>query len=200
MDIYSYLYRMGDNGRFKKGQTWRTPKLHWDKEWLNQKYTIEGLSTTEIAEITGCNHRTISFWMKKNGINGRSVSESRKLKHWGLTGKDNPMFGKVGKLNGNWKGGLTPERQIFYASDEWKKTVKAVFIRDNFSCANCGQTHMDKKHPLHIHHIVSFQIKSLRTNMDNLVVLCKTCHDWVHSKKNINKKYIKTYEQFKHEK
>ena len=74
--------RMEDNGRFKKGQTWRIPKLHWDKEWLNQKYTIEGLSTTEIAEITGCNHRTISFWMKKNGINGRSVSESRKLKHW----------------------------------------------------------------------------------------------------------------------
>ena len=200
MDYYYYLCIMKKDGRFKKGQTWRTPKLHWDKDWLTQKYIVEGLSTTEISLITQCNHRVISFWMKKHGIKGRSISESRKIKHWGQSGENNPMFGKNGELNKNWKGGITPERHLFYVSEEWKNAVKEVFIRDKFLCVNCGQTHKDKKHPLHVHHIVSFQIKSLRANTDNLIILCKTCHDWVHSKKNTNKKYIKTYEQFKIEK
>jgi hypothetical protein len=191
---------MKEDGRFKKGQTYRTPKLHWDKEWLNQKYTIEGLSTTEIANITNCNHRVISFWMKKHGIKGRSVSEARKIKKWGQYGIENPMFGKTGDLNGNWKGGITPERQLFYISEEWKKAVKETFIRDNFICVKCGQTHKDKYHPLHIHHVVSFKTSELRTDINNLVILCKDCHNWVHSKKNTNKQYIKTYEQFKIEK
>ena len=191
---------MKNDGRFKKGQTWRTPKQHWDKSWLIQKYIIEGLSTIEIANISGCNYRTIVFWLKKHGIKSRTNSEIRKLKQCGLFGEDNPMFGRNGDLNPNWKGGITPERQSFYVSEEWKNAVKEVFIRDNFACVICGQTHKDKNHPLHVHHIVSFRIESLRADPNNLILLCKTCHNWVHSKQNINKQYIKTYEQFKNEK
>ena len=188
---------MENNGRFKKGEHWRQNKPHWDKDWLIQKYVTEGLSTVEIAEISGCRHTNISYWMKKHGIKGRTISDARKIKYWGQSGESNPMYGKNGILNQNWKGGITPERQSFYISSEWKNAVKEVFVRDNYLCVNCGETHRDKKHPLHIHHIVSFQIKSLRTNVNNLILLCKDCHNWVHSKQNTNKQYILTYEQYR---
>lgn len=185
------------NTQFKKGEHWREHKPHWDKTWLEQKYLNENLSTTEIALLAGCTHKNISFWMKKHGIKGRSVSDARKIKYWGSKGEANGMYNVRGKNNPNWKGGISTERQDFYNSLEWKESVKFVFRRDNFVCQNCGQTHMDKKHPLHIHHIVSFKIKSLRADTNNLILLCKTCHDFVHSKKNINNKYIRTYEQYK---
>jgi hypothetical protein len=94
----------------------------------------------------------------------------------------------------NYKGGLSPERQSFYCSMEWIDVVKKVWKRDNAICQNCGKCHNTEKNRgnFHIHHIVSFQIKELRSDLSNLVLLCKECHRWVHSKKNINKKFIKT--------
>jgi hypothetical protein len=105
--------------------------------------------------------------------------------HWlkGVTGKDHP----------NFKGGLTPERQSVYSSEEWCNVVKQVWKRDNSICQNCGKHHNTElnRGNFHIHHIVSFQIRELRTELSNLVLLCKECHKWVHSKKNTDKKFIK---------
>jgi len=105
--------------------------------------------------------------------------------HWlkGVKGKNNP----------SWRGGLTPERQSVYSSKKWVKAVKIVWKRDNAICQNCGKKHNDNKNrgSFHIHHIVSFQNKSTQTEPSNLILLCRKCHLWVHSKKNINKKFIK---------
>lgn len=105
--------------------------------------------------------------------------------HWlkGITGKEHPSY----------KGGLTPERQSVYSSEKWCEVVKQVWKRDNAFCQNCGKHHNTEKNRgnFHIHHIISFQIKEHRTELDNLVLLCKECHKWVHSKKNINQKFIK---------
>lgn len=187
---------MNKDTKFKRGQHWRKPKPFWNKEWLIQKYLIECLSTTEIAEISGCNHRNISFWMKKHNIKGRSISESRKVKYWGQSGEDNPMWNKKGELNKNWKGGITEDRQLFYVSQEWKKTCSGVWKRDNATCQRCEIKECEGV-PFHIHHIVSFKQKEIRGEINNLILLCKICHDWVHSNKNINKEYILTYEQYK---
>lgn len=94
----------------------------------------------------------------------------------------------------NYKGGLTPERQSFYSSIEWVDLVKQVWSRDNATCQNCGKHHNEaaNRGTFHIHHIISFQIRENRSELSNLILLCDKCHRWVHSTKNINKKYIKT--------
>lgn len=104
--------------------------------------------------------------------------------HWlkGIKGKKHPC----------WKGGLTPERQKVYSSLEWVEAVKKVWKRDNAICQNCGKHHNTEENRgnFHIHHIISFQNRATRTKVDNLILLCKKCHIWVHSKKNTENKFI----------
>ena len=99
---------------------------------------------------------------------------------------------KESKDHLNWLGGLTPERQSVYSSKKWVNAVKAVWKRDNAICQNCGKHHNTEQNRgnFHIHHIITFQNRSTRTKVDNLVLLCKKCHKWVHSKNNINNKFI----------
>lgn len=47
------------------------------KKWLNQKYHKEKLATTTMAEILGCDPSTIQYWMKKHGIEIRTMSEAK---------------------------------------------------------------------------------------------------------------------------
>ena len=92
----------------------------------------------------------------------------------------------------NWKGGITPERQSVYASREWAEAVKAVWSRDNAICQRCGKNHNDgsNRGTFHIHHIASFRHKERRCDPENLILLCRPCHLWVHSRKNINGQFI----------
>lgn len=93
----------------------------------------------------------------------------------------------------SWKGGVTPERQSVYSSKEWVNAVKQVWKRDNAICQNCGKKHNDKKHrgTFHIHHLLPFaEYDNLRCNADNLVLLCKECHLWVHSNENKENKFL----------
>lgn len=92
-----------------------------------------------------------------------------------------------GAVHPNWKGGLTPERQAFYCSLEWKACVVAVWKRDDATCQRCKLDHRSVLRGtigFHIHHIDSFSIRDRRACVDNLVLLCAGCHKWVHSNKN----------------
>lgn len=182
--------------QFKKGQTWRIRQPHWDKCWLENKYHNEKMSIPEIAKICNCTDSNISFWLKKHGIKGRTLSEARAIKYWGSEGDKNGMYGVKNEKNPNWKGGISSERAKFYSSEDWKKVVPIIFKRDNYLCQKCGTTHKNKDNALHIHHIVSFKEKELRCNTSNLILLCQKCHSWVHSKKNTSKEFILTKEQF----
>lgn len=178
-----------NRGQFEKGFTWRKPKPYWGREWLYNEYIILGKSSTEIAKEQGCLDTNICYFLAKLDIDRRSVSETRKIKYWGLPGVDNPMWGRKGELNPRWLGGITPERQSFYISQEWKTVCSKVWKRDNATCQRCGI----KKNtgiPFHIHHVKSFKDKELRADADNLILLCKYCHQWVHSKENKNNEYI----------
>lgn len=95
----------------------------------------------------------------------------------------------------SWKGGISPERQQVYSSVEWVSSVKEVWKRDNAICQKCGKHHNEEQNRgnFHIHHIVSFMVKELRTEVDNLILLCRPCHLWVHSNENINKDFIREY-------
>lgn len=64
---------------------------------------------------------------------------------------------------------------------EYTKWRKAVYERDNYTCAICGQV----GGKLNAHHIKPFsKYKELRTSLENGITLCETCHKRVHKEKN----------------
>jgi mannose-6-phosphate isomerase-like protein (cupin superfamily) len=175
--------------QFKKGQHWREKKPYWDKDWLINQYLTLKKSSQQIASEQGCGDHNIQYFLKKHKIPTRSVSEVRKIQHWGSIGADNPMFNRKGELSPNWKGGISLERQAFYSSSEWKSVCRLVWKRDNYSCKRC-LIKSDQGVPFHIHHIVSFKNKELRSDPKNLLLMCEVCHHWIHSKKNVDGKYV----------
>ena len=197
--------------------------MEFTKEWLENEYVANKRTCNDIAKEVGRDAKTVWAWLKKyeiqtrprggdsssgsfqKGTNlwiGRKHKDSTKEKirqarlkdghvpylqngvHW-LKNEEN--------VHPNYKGGISPERQAFYSSEEWANAVKAVWQRDMAICQNCNKNHNGSRNEgaFHIHHIISFKSKENRSNVDNLVLLCKGCHNWVHSRKNINKKFIK---------
>ena len=192
-----------DNGRFlkgvhsspctefKKGQHWRMKQPFWNKEWCIENYIVKKRSSREIADEFGVTDAAILHWLKKHGIERRDVSEARKVKKWGLVGIDNPMWNKRGELNPRWQGGITPERQSFYTSEEWKIACSFVWRRDDAICRRCKLDKRDSADmPFHIHHIRGFADKNLRADPNNLILVCEVCHHFIHSKENVNDEYI----------
>lgn len=174
---------------FKNGQHWRTPKPYWEKDWLSTEYTIKEKSAEQIADENNCTSANIFYFMNKFGIPARSMSEIRSNKYWGITGEQNGMYGRCGEDNPNWKGGISPERQGFYASPEWAYAVKMVWEKDKATCVRCG-AYKTNDIQMHIHHIITFAVEDMRCELDNLMLTCKKCHNWIHSKKNIYEYFI----------
>lgn len=56
-------------------------KQYQDPAWLNQKYHVEKLNTSKMAELAGVDRVTIGNWMKLFGIPMRTQSEARSLSH-----------------------------------------------------------------------------------------------------------------------
>lgn len=102
------------------------------------------------------------------------------------------MAGRTGAANPHWKGGVTPERQEFYRSAEWKAACKAVWARANAKCEWCDLAYREvrKTQKFHVHHIVSFAVRELRAEVSNLVLLCPDCHRFVHSRANTERKFL----------
>lgn len=175
------------DGRFKPGQHWRPHMPYWDRDWLVAEYLTKQRSCAAIGGDFGVTGEAIMAWLRRHGIPRRSMSETRAIKRWGLEGESNPMFGRIGSDNPNWKGGVTPERQAFYASLEWRRAARTVQARDKGICRRCGA---NAKGSSALHHVIPFGNTSHRASADNLVTLCKVCHDFVHSKANVTGELI----------
>lgn len=178
------------DGKFKKGTHWRDPKPYWQREWLVAEYVTKGRSAAEIAKEQGCGCNNILYWIRKHGIETRTTSQSRTVKHWGASGPKNPMYGRVGDGNPNWKGGVAPERQKVYSRHEWKVIKRAVFERDRHCCRRCGcapSGHKNKQ----THHIRGWaRYPLLRLQMDNIITVCAPCHRWIHSSENVKREFL----------
>jgi len=173
------------NGQFSPGHHWRKHQAFRDRDWLVRNYVDLERSTGDIAAEFGTTDGAILFWLRKHDIPRRSISGARAVKRWGASGADNPMWNKRGELNPRWIGGVTPERQAFYTSDEWKRACSAVWKRDGARCRRCSLHRSEQPDmPFHIHHIVSFADANLRADPTNLVLLCEPCHHFVHSRAN----------------
>lgn len=180
-----------NSGQFKKGQHWREHVVFREKDWLIENYVLKKRSAGEIAAEFSVTDAAILFWLRKHGIQRRTVSEARGFKHWGLSGSDNPMWNRLGELSPRWLGGVTAERQAFYASQEWKSVCSEVWKRDKATCQRCGLVRdTDLGIPFHIHHVTSFAVKALRAEASNLLLVCEPCHQWIHSRRNVNREYL----------
>lgn len=103
------------------------------------------------------------------------------------------LKGKPPSANGRWLGGVTPERQTFYRSPEWKAACVLVWHRADAKCERCGKDHrlIDRaEESFHVHHIVSFAVRELRAVPSNLALLCEDCHRWVHGKANTGLEFL----------
>lgn len=207
---------------------WQRQQKPATKEWLYQKYIVEGLNCTEIAKIVNRDSKGVWNWLKGYGIPTRprgghtspgafkkgqpSAFRGRKLteEHKQAVREARQKDGRIPALiNGkhwlhvytdrkpaSWKGGITPERQVLYASAEWKEAVKTVWERDNGICQRCNldarSVHGKKlrSRTFCIHHKISFMCKEERVNTANLVLLCRPCHLWVHSNANVGKEFL----------
>jgi len=166
-----------NKGRFKKGWHWRPRRPYWDRKWLAHEYIDLKRSAADIAAQFSVHENAILFWIKKHGISTRSMREIRADKHWGSVGKKNPMYGRCGVLNPNWKGGYTPLRQAIYTSLEWKRFARQIRKRDK-TCRLCGADEQ-----LEIHHIEPFSLAPLLVMfIGNAILLCEKCHRKIYGK------------------
>jgi hypothetical protein len=199
------------------------PKRPVTNDWLYQKYIVERLDCVQIGKLVDRDSKTVWKWLRDANIPTRKRGASENLLHatkQGMLGKTHSpetreklrqarlkdghvpylkngvhhLKGKKGADTPNWKGGVTPDRQFVYGTQEWKDAVKTVWKRDNATCQRCGLRHKVAKQQqitFDIHHIVSFAVVELRCEPSNLVLLCEPCHYWVHSGENITKEFLK---------
>jgi hypothetical protein len=179
------------NGQFAKGSHWRPPQPFREADWLEREYVQLKRSAGDIAREFGVGDTAIHFWLKRHSISTRSVSEARALKHWGAAGSANPMFGKRGPEVPSWRGGCTPERQAFHGSQEWADASMAVWRRDAGTCRRCAlNANGASDTKFDVHHIVPFAVREMRATVSNLVLLCRPCHRFVHSKRNAGREHL----------
>ena len=177
-------------GRFEKGTHWRPRKQHWDAAWLLEQYVTLGRSTGEIAAECECTDANILYWLDRHQIVRRDISQARAIKHWGLSGEANPMHGRTGSANPRYVDGSSPERQRLYAQGDGKAFLREILERDGYHCRRCNAPKTKPK-SLHVHHLKPWAgNETLRFDAANALTLCRTCHSWVHSRKNISREFL----------
>ncbi|HDR8172030.1 TPA: HNH endonuclease [Bacillus thuringiensis] len=99
-----------------------------------------------------------------------------------FSGKNNPMYGKqrFGKENPNYNPDKTDEDRnngrLIEGYGIWRRKV---YERDNFICQCCGYS---KGGTLIAHHLDGYSwCVEKRTDVDNGVTLCETCHNKFHA-------------------
>jgi hypothetical protein len=94
----------------------------------------------------------------------------------------------IRKLQDPWVKGFWYQIGRKGRFNSWKDFV---LNRDNYQCILCGC-----KDKLHIHHIIP-RHKGGKDRDDNLVTLCKNCHDMIHklNEKEFNK-YVKKFQSY----
>lgn len=132
-------------------------------------YVEHERATTEIAIKLGVTHTAINTWLKDSGVQLRKNPTRRtrlKLRNANL-----------GDKRYNWKGGITGEQIRKRNSMLMAEARRACFARDNYTCKACNQS----GGKLNAHHIWPFhRFPEKMYDVNNLVTLCKCCHDDFH--------------------
>ncbi len=178
------------SGRKKGLKTVVGNGFYRDSDWLKQQLD-QGLQADEMAQLAGCSIESIKKWVYKHGLSLNKRSPG-KAKPWnqGQAGyslqlseesrqrrRDNAKrYTLRGEASNFWKGGTSTERESIGA---WTRQIAPqVHERFNYICQKCGE----RGGELHAHHLVPvFADHSLAYEFDNLITLCKSCHEEIHS-------------------
>ena len=136
----------GAEYRFKKGEHWRKPKPFWNKEWLFNEYVINQKSSSEIASLFSVTENNITKWLQKHDIPRRTVSETRKIKHWGCAGKSNPMYQKT------WKSPKPFWNKKWFLKEYITKRKSSVQIAKEQGVSKHTIDYWKKKHKIYRNH------------------------------------------------
>lgn len=161
--VEEWIHRHGIETRSRNPET---PEELTERATLRKLYVEEGMSTYQIADSLDCAPSTVFDWLQEHGIDTRSVGS------------------QPGELHHRWKGGGDP-----YYGENWHDQRRKALRRDEFECQKCGID--EKEHEesygmgLDVHHIVpvrEFEEKEEANRLDNLVTLCRNCHNRLETK------------------
>lgn len=152
-----------NNGMYGRRHT-KKSRDKMSKSKLGKHFSIE----TEFKK----GHKSIAFWK------GKRMSEDTRKKmsdaHMGRVAWNKGLKGyRAGEKSHLWRGGITPMNMKIRKSLEYKLWREAVFARDNYTCAWCGQ-HGGKLNADHIKKFADYP--ELRFALDNGRTLCEPCH------------------------
>lgn len=183
------------NTQFQPGQkpwNYNPNALYRDPQWLEDQLQ-QGLHVDQIAQMAGCSVEAVKKWVYHYGfsLNKRPTPFQKGFTPWnkGKPGyqlnlsansiehrrKNAVKYTKRGAESNLWKGGTSDEREQIGA---WTRQV-APQIHEKFDyiCQRCGI----RGGQLHAHHLVPvYADESLAYELENLVSLCKSCHEHIH--------------------
>jgi thymidylate synthase (FAD) len=164
--------------------------LYRDRQWLEAQLD-QGLYADAMAEAAGCSIECIKKWVyyyglklnkrspgtpnpwnKGNGGYALNLSpESREARQ-----QNAKKYTRRGADSNFWKGGVASDRTMVGA---WTRQIAPqVHQKFNYICQSCGE----RGGQLHAHHLVPvFADELLAYEFDNLVSVCKPCHEQIHS-------------------
>lgn len=112
------------------------------------------------------------------------------------------LIEKIKSFIGGWKSGMNEEQiktgewvrkiteesyrgwRAFYHTPAWKKKRKKILKRDHNSCQMCRKNGKYRRAET-VHHIKFLKnVPELALTDDNLISLCKDCHEAMHHGKN----------------
>jgi len=162
--------------------------LYRQRDWLEDQLA-KGQTTDQMAHSAACSIETIKKWVYHHGLslNKRSPgpetpwnknrkgyklnlsdAERERRRNWGLQNRR-------AEQSSFWRGGVSTERELVGA---WtRRMAPQVHQKFNYVCQRCGQ----RGGQLHAHHLVPvYADESLAYDFENLVSLCKDCHEHIH--------------------
>jgi len=165
----------------EKNHNWNENLI--SKEELKDLYLNKKLGMDRIGKLKGCSWKAIKLRITKWGIKQRTANEQvslgihQNIEKFGKAtkGKNNPAY-----TNGKMVGQKANRR-------EYLKVAKENY---EWICMTCGKN--NTKFDLVVHHIDN---NNKNNKVENLKILCQSCHAKLHAKTNKCLKKLGKYEK-----
>jgi 5-methylcytosine-specific restriction endonuclease McrA len=132
-------------------------------EFLVENYVNKKLSMEDVGKLIGCSYVPINNLLLKYDIHIRTKAETVECIKKKLTGRKRSEselqncraagFRQRGSNSIQWKGGISPLRNLLYNCTEYRNWRTAIFIRDKGICQDCLE-----KPCVEVHHIKRFSL------------------------------------------